>query len=73
MLLELYGIVEYNIGNRAVVLIDDNLGCYYRSLIPKYLNVKPPRYSTHITIVRKGVEKPNNMNFWENIKILKLR
>lgn len=49
---------------RLVVEIDQALGDYYRSLMPKYLNAKPQRYSTHITVVRPEKEVPVNMSAW---------
>lgn len=47
-----YGKLDYT--NSLVVLIDDEIGKYYRSLIPKYLNVKGTRYPAHISVTRKS-------------------
>lgn len=40
-----------------VAYVDKNIADYYRSLIPKYVGVKPPKYNPHVTIVRKSIEK----------------
>jgi len=56
--------VLYGPGIRMIAEVDQELSEYYRSLIPKYYNVKPQRYKCHITIVRTGIETPTNMEFW---------
>lgn len=38
--------------NWILCYIDEEIARYYRSLIPKYYNVKPPRELAHISIVR---------------------
>ena len=60
------GILHYsNKGNwRLVVDIDTELGDYYRSLMPKYFNVSPGRYPTHITVVRPEKDIPTNISAW---------
>ena len=40
----------------CVAYVDRNIADYYRSLIPKYYYVQPPKYKPHITIVRLGLE-----------------
>lgn len=56
--------VVYGPGIRAIAEIDQELSDYYRSLIPKYYNVKPQKYKSHITIVRTAIENPPNMEYW---------
>ena len=41
-----------------VAYTDRELGNYYRALIPKYVQAKPPKYAPHITIIRLGKESP---------------
>lgn len=47
---------------KLIVDVDDEIGNYYRSLIPKYFKVKKPMYSSHISVVRNEV--PPNLNMW---------
>lgn len=61
---ESQGIVNYGPGIRSILSIDQGISELYRSLIPKYYNVKPQKYKAHITIVRGGKEFPKNMEFW---------
>lgn len=60
------GVLRYSIsgGYKLVVEIQDDLAIYYRSLIPKYLNVNKTRYSPHITVVRSYKEIPKNLEYW---------
>lgn len=46
------------------VLVDPELAAYYRALIPKWKNVKCPRWPAHITVVRQGKEIPTIMEPW---------
>jgi len=57
-------IVKYGPGIKASADIDQNISNYYRSLIPKYYNVKPQMYPAHITIVRLNKEQPTIMENW---------
>lgn len=56
-IVESEGWINYR-GNTCVLEIPKPISDYYRSLIPKYLGAKSPKYSPHITIVREW-EKPN--------------
>lgn len=47
---------------KLIVSVDDEIGKYYRSLVPKYLAVRKPMYPTHISVVRK--EAPVNLSAW---------
>jgi hypothetical protein len=47
---------------KLIVEVDDEIGKFYRSLIPKYLNVQRPMYPTHISTVRN--ETPPNLSVW---------
>ena len=47
---------------KLIVSIDNEIGRYYRSLIPKYFNAQPQAYSSHISVVRKEI--PPNINVW---------
>lgn len=57
------GILIYSRPYKLILKVDEELGNFYRSLIPKYLNVKKQMHSFHITIIRN--ETPLNFNFWE--------
>jgi hypothetical protein len=55
---------EENIPNqyKLIVLTDQGIADFYRSLIPKYIYIKPQFYPAHISVVRK--ETPINIDFW---------
>jgi len=55
---------------KLIVDIDNEIGNYYRSLIPKYFQVKKPMYSSHISIVRNEV--PPNLNMWGKYQGVKI-
>jgi len=57
-------IVQYGPKLKAIAIIDQSISNYYRTLIPKYKNVKAQAYQAHITIVRLNKETPLNMEFW---------
>ncbi len=46
-----------------IAYIDPEICRYYFSLIPKYYYAKRQMYPPHITVVRKGRDKPN-YKFW---------
>lgn len=56
------GWVEYR-ENTCVLNIDPQIAKFYRALLPKSYDIRPPKYPSHITIVRK-FETPNE-NFKE--------
>jgi hypothetical protein len=58
------GVLEYNSEGRAVVWIDQGISDLYRKLCPKYYYVQPQMYPAHITVVRKRLEIPKNMDVW---------
>jgi hypothetical protein len=45
------GIIQYR-DESVVAWVDDEIGAYYRSLLPRALYVKPPKEKTHVSIVR---------------------
>lgn len=59
------GILNYGPGLRAILIIDQGISDFYRSLIPKYYNAKPQKYRAHITVVRNYKETPTKLEFWE--------
>ena len=61
---ETEGILKYGPGIKAAVWLDKDIARYYLQLIPKFKYAKPQMYSTHITLVRTGIETPSNMSFW---------
>lgn len=67
MIIDLYktkGILEYGNNWRLTVNVDQELTNYYRSLIPKWMDVQRPRWPAHITVVREGLEIPVHKEFW---------
>lgn len=54
--------IEPDVGHKLVLEADPAIGAYYRSLVPKYVNLAPQRYPTHISIVRH--ETPPNLEAW---------
>ena len=55
-------LVYYDNPYKLIVNIDDEIGNYYRSLIPKYLDVRKPMYPSHISVIRNEV--PPNIKLW---------
>ncbi len=47
---------------KLIVSIDNDLGNYYRSLIPKYFRFQKPMYDTHISVIRN--ENIINLEHW---------
>jgi hypothetical protein len=65
MLYDSKGILRYSIvdiGYRLIVEVDQGISEYYRSLIPKYKDVRGQRYRAHISVVRKEV--PPRLENW---------
>lgn len=48
---------------KLIVDVDDEIGNYYRSLIPKYHNVRKPLYASHISVIRNEI--PGNISSWK--------
>lgn len=46
------GKLEYS-PNKLIVLVDPEITNYYRSLVPKYWNLKRSKYLPHITVIRE--------------------
>ncbi len=42
-------------GYRLVVLVDEEIGRYYRSQIPKHIKINVPRYPMHVTVLRNEI------------------
>jgi len=49
------GFLRYHPPYKVIVEADQELSRYYRSLIPKSVDIKVPMYAPHITVVRKEV------------------
>jgi hypothetical protein len=49
---------------RLALEVDQELSNYYRSLIPKWVDVSRPRWPAHITIVRPEKETPIHLDSW---------
>jgi hypothetical protein len=59
------GVLRYSLESgqhRLVVEVDRELARYYRSLIPKWIDTNKPKYSAHISVVRKEV--PIELDHW---------
>jgi hypothetical protein len=61
---ESIGVLNYSGVNRVVLLIDQEIADYYRSLIPKYLPTNRPRWAAHVTLVREEKEEVVHREFW---------
>lgn len=48
---------------KLIVSVDQGISDYYRSLIPKYKDVKKQMYSAHMSVVRN--ETPIKLSQWE--------
>lgn len=66
MMFEATGRLRYDIhpkvGHKLIVEVDPAIGPYYRSLVPKYIPIKPQLYPSHISVVRHEI--PPNLEFW---------
>lgn len=58
------GILRYHNDFKLIVEVDPSIGNLYRSLIPKYIDFNRPKYNSHITVVRSGLEDPPRKEFW---------
>jgi len=63
------GILKYYIDpivvhKLSVEELDSGIATYYRSLIPKYLNVQSPRYRPHISVIRKDHILVEKLYIW---------
>jgi hypothetical protein len=63
---ESVGTLHYSkdIGYRLVLLVDQGISDFYRSLIPKYYPVNKPMYPAHVTVVRAEKETPIHLEHW---------
>ena len=59
------GILEYSKDPiiKLVLQVDQGLSDFYKSLIPKYFNVKGQAYKAHISVIMRGITPPN-MSVW---------
>jgi hypothetical protein len=60
------GIINYDDedGFRITLKINPDLSDYYRSLLPKALQVTKPGWPSHITVVRPEKEIPPKIRYW---------
>jgi len=58
------GSLRYTSRYWLILDCDQQIADYYRALMPKYMDVRRPRYGAHITISRPEVEMPSNLVFW---------
>ena len=59
------GHLYYGDDHKLIVQIDQGISDYYRSLIPKHMEVSSPMWPAHITVVRTQKEIPTNLQFWK--------
>ena len=58
------GTLQYSTDPLKLILaVDQGIADFYRATIPKYLNVKPPMYDAHISVIRNPIV-PLNMKVW---------
>lgn len=55
---------------KLIVELENDLGNYYRSLIPKYFRFQKPRYNTHISVIRG--EDISNIKYWGKLNNLEI-
>ena len=55
------GVLRYD-ENKLHVLVDPEIGRYYRALLPKWIHANNQRYPPHISVVRNEV--PPNTEHW---------
>lgn len=48
---------------KLIVEVDDEIGRYYRSFIPKPVNIKRPLYPSHISVIRNEI--PILPSYWK--------
>jgi len=60
-----YGYLHYGEEWKLIVKIDQDISNYYRSLIPKYMEVYPQMWPAHITVVRVKREVPTIIKPWK--------
>lgn len=58
------GILRYGPGFRAILLVDQGISDFYRSMIPKWEHVDRQLYPAHISVVRH--ETPPLLGSWES-------
>lgn len=56
------GVIRYGPGIRAVLVADQGISDFYRSLIPKSTPNSQQKHHAHISVVRH--ESPTNMSAW---------
>jgi len=59
------GRIRYGRDSYSVVIVDPEIGNYYRSFIPRHIMWSIPLWQPHITVTRTGVEKIVNREAWE--------
>jgi hypothetical protein len=47
---------------KLIVEVENDLGNYYRSFIPKYFKFQKPMHNTHISVIRS--EEICNLHYW---------
>lgn len=59
------GIIKYDTsdGNRVAVSVEQSIGDYYYSLIPKFYRALKPRWSAHVTVV-SPIDEIINWDKW---------
>lgn len=60
-----------NSGYKLNLIVDQSISDYYRSLIPKYIDLNRQKYPAHISVIRK--ETPANIDLWGKYEGLELK
>lgn len=71
-LFESTGELQYSKDWRLVLRVDQDLGDYYRCMIPKWIPNQRPRWPAHVTVVRQEKETPTHKQHWWKYQGLKL-
>ena len=53
-----------NSGRKMFLRVAQDLVNYYRSLMPKYIQIQPQAYPAHISAIRKEYIAPDKLHLW---------
>lgn len=63
-------LVYYTDPYKLIVDVDNDIGNYYRSLIPKHFRARRPFYDSHISVIRN--EDPIIISYWNKYQDLEI-
>lgn len=54
--------LDPKVGHKLILMVDQGIALFYRSLIPKWHTVRPQAFKPHISVVRN--ETPPRLDLW---------